>query len=318
MSKKALIVGVSGQDGSYLARLLLDKGYTVYGTSRDAAACAFTGLKRLGIYGHVHLISMSTREFQSVFQTLKNIKPDEVYNLAGQTSVGLSFDQPAETFESITIGVLNLLETIRSLGGGIKLYNAASSECFGNMKGFSADETTAFSPLSPYAVAKCAAFWQVANYRTAYNIFACSGIMFNHESVLRHDRFVTQKIIRGAKLISLGKLDKLALGTLTIERDWGWAPEYVEAMWLMLQSQNPEDFVIGTGTSHTLQHFVESSFSYVNLDYRDYLVFESKFCRPNEISVSRSNPTKAKNLLGWEAKVNLDQVIAYMFEGLIL
>ena len=245
--KKALVAGISGQDGAYLAKLLLQNGYEVCGTSRDAQMSSLRNLDRVGIREEVQLVSVALNDFRSVLQVLFKVQPDEIYNLAGQSSVSLSFEQPVETQDSIYLGTLNLLEAIRFTGKAIKLYNASSSECFGDLGGKPATEETAFRPRSPYAVAKSAAFWQVSNYREAYNIFACSGILFNHESPLRPERFVTQKIVRSACRIAQGKQQKLQLGNIEIQRDWGWAPEYVEAMYRMLQQELPEDCVIATG-----------------------------------------------------------------------
>ena len=248
--KRALISGISGQDGAYLAKLLLDKGYEVFGSSRDAQMANFSNLKRLGIYDHIGFESMALNDFRSVLQTLAKVNPDELYNLAGQSSVGLSFQQPVETLESISVGTLNLLEAIRFIKLPVKFYNACSSECFGDTGGLAAIETTPFKPRSPYAVAKAAAFWELANYREAYGLFACSGILFNHESPLRPERFVTRKIVAAACRIAGGSKEKLRLGNISIARDWGWAPEYVEAMWLMLQQEQPDDYVIATGETN--------------------------------------------------------------------
>src|SRR5215475_3475623 len=245
--KKALVTGISGQDGAYLARLLLEKGYQVWGTSRDAQISSFRNLERLSIRKDVQLASVALNDFRSVIQVLFKVEPDEIYNLAGQSSVSLSFEQPMETQESIYLGTLNLLEAIRFTGKGIKLYNASSSECFGDLGDVAATEETAFRPRSPYAVAKSAAFWQVANYREAYGIHACSGILFNHESPLRPERFVTQKIIAAVRRIAGGDRSPLRLGDLSVRRDWGWAPEFVQAMHGMLQRERAEDFVIATG-----------------------------------------------------------------------
>ncbi|MGL4503821.1 MAG: GDP-mannose 4,6-dehydratase, partial [Planktothrix sp.] len=288
--KTALICGVSGQDGTYLADLLLKQGYSVYGTSRDAQMSSFRNLTRLGIREKIKLESMSLTDFRSVLQILTKVKPDEVYNLAGQSSVGLSFEQPVETLESMAIGTLNLLEAIRFTGAKIKLYNASSSECFGDTKGLPADENTPFRPRSPYAVAKATAFWEVANYREAYGLFACSGILFNHESPLRPERFVTQKIVKAAIDIAAGKQDKLYLGDISIQRDWGWAPEYVEAMYLMLQQQEPDDYVIATGETYSLAEFVESAFTCVGLKWNNYVESDSNLLRPTDIAVGRGNP----------------------------
>jgi len=248
-----LICGTSGQDGAYLAKLLIDKGYSVCGTSQDAQISAFHNLSRLGIREAVKLESMSLNDFRSVLQVLAKIELDEVYNLPGQTSVGLSFEQPVETLESMATGKLNLLEAIRFTGGQIKLYNASSSECFGDTGGKAAEESTPFHPRSPYAVAKATAFWEVANYREAYNLFACSGILFNHESPLRPQRFVSQKIVSVGCRIAGGSPEKLQLGNISVQRDWGWTPGYVEAMYLMLQQSEPDDYVMATGESHALK-----------------------------------------------------------------
>jgi len=312
MAKTALICGVSGQDGSYLGRLLLQKGYQVHGTARDAQATSFPNLVVLGIREQIRCHSMALNDFRSVLQVLARVQPDEIYNLAGQSSVGLSFEQPVETLESISVGTLNLLEAIRFLGRPVKLYNAGSSECFGNTDGQPADESTPFRPRSPYAVAKATAFWEVANYREAYNLFACTGILFNHESPLRPERFVTQKIIKAAQRIAAGSTEKLQLGNISIARDWGWAPEYVEAMWLMLQQARPEDYVVATGETHTLQEFVAESFRCFGLDWESHVVTDKSLLRPSEIMVSRANPAKASNQLGWQACSKMKTVIRMM------
>jgi GDPmannose 4,6-dehydratase len=313
--KKALICGVSGQDGAYLAELLLKQGYTVCGTSRDAQISPFQNLVHLGIKDQVKLESMSLTDFRSVLQVLTKIQPDEVYNLAGQTSVGLSFGQPVETLESIATGTLNLLEAIRFLGATIKLYNAGSSECFGDTGNVAAAENTPFRPRSPYAVAKAAAFWEVANYREAYGLFACSGILFNHESPLRPERFVTQKIIATACRIAQGSKEKLYLGNMSIQRDWGWAQEYVEAMYLMLQQSQPDDYVIATGESTSLEDFVAAAFVSLNLDWHDHVVVDSNLFRPTDLAVGKGNPSKAKKQLGWEARYKMQDVVKMMVDA---
>jgi GDPmannose 4,6-dehydratase len=310
--KKALICGVSGQDGAYLAQLLLNQGYTVCGTSRDAQISPFQNLVHLGIKDQVKLESMSLTDFRSVLQVLTKIQPDEIYNLAGQTSVGLSFGQPVETLESIATGTLNLLEAIRFLGAPIKVYNAGSSECFGDTGNIAAEETTPFRPRSPYAVAKSAAFWEVANYREAYGLFACSGILFNHESPLRPERFVTQKIIATACRIAQGSDEKLYLGNMSIQRDWGWAEEYVEAMYLMLQQDHPDDYVIATGESTSLEDFVAAAFTSVNLDWHDHVVVDNSLFRPTDLAMGKGNPSKAKIQLGWEARYKMQDVVKMM------
>jgi GDPmannose 4,6-dehydratase len=313
--KKALICGISGQDGAYLAQLLLNQGYSVCGTSRDAQISSFQNLLHLGIRNQVKLESMALTDFRSVLQVLTKIQPDEIYNLAGQSSVGLSFGQPVETLESIATGTLNLLEAVRFLNAPIKLYNAGSSECFGDTGETAADETTPFRPRSPYAVAKATAFWEVANYREAYGLFACSGILFNHESPLRPERFVTQKIVAAACRIAQGSSEQLYLGNMQIQRDWGWAPEYVEAMYLMLQQQQPDDYVIATGESTSLEDFVAAAFASINLDWRDHVVIDSSLLRPTDLAIGRGNPAKATNKLGWQAKYKMKDVVQMMVQA---
>jgi GDPmannose 4,6-dehydratase len=312
--KLALICGVSGQDGAYLARLLLDKGYVVHGTARDAQMSNFSNLRLLGIAERITYHSMALNDFRSVLQVLTRVEPDEIYNLAGQSSVGLSFDQPVETLESISIGTLNLLEVIRFIGRPIKMYSAGSSECFGNADGQPANEETPFRPRSPYAVAKATAFWEVANYREAYNLFACTGILFNHESPLRPERFVTQKIVKSACRIAAGSREKLSLGNISIARDWGWAPEYVEAMWLMLQQNRADDYVIATGETNTLQDFVAAVFEALDLNWHEYVVSDPTLLRPSEIMVSRGDAKKAARILGWCAEYRMRDVAKMMIE----
>lgn len=309
---KALICGVGGQDGAYLSRLLLDKGYEVIGASRDAMASTFFNLKQLGIRDKVATTSMAVTDFRSVLQTLDKYQPDEVYNLAGQSSVGLSFEQPVETMESIAIGTLNMLEAIRFYGKPIRFYSAGSSECFGDTGTVPASEETPFRPRSPYAVAKATAHNLVANYREAYSLYACTGILFNHESPLRPERFVTQKIVRTAARIASGDKGKLEMGNINIQRDWGWAPEYVEAMWKMLQLDRPQDFVIATGRTVSLEFFIEHAFRFFGLDYKDHLVVNPNFFRPTDIHFGASDPSKANDLLGWRAQVKIETTIENM------
>lgn len=315
MAQTALISGVSGQDGAYLAKLLLVKGYKVYGTARDAQIATFYNLERLGIRQDVTLLSMALNDFRSVLQTLAKVQPDEVYNLAGQSSVGLSFEQPVETLESISIGTLNLLEVIRFLQRPVRFYNAGSSECFGDTGGAPADEQTSFHPRSPYAVAKAAAHWQVSNYREAYSLYACTGILFNHESPLRPARFVTRKIIAAACRIAAGSKEKLNLGNISIARDWGWSPEYVDAMWRMLQQNAPHDYVIATGETNTLEEFVRQVFIQLGLSWSDHVETDPALLRPSEILVSKANPEKATLELGWKARYKMNDVIAMMIEA---
>ncbi len=312
MSKVALICGVSGQDGAYLARHLLQQGYQVFGTSRDAQMANFGNLRALGIRDQVETLSMAPIDFRSVLQAVSRVAPDEIYNLAGQSSVGLSFEQPVETLESISIGSLNLLESIRFLGRDTRLYNAGSSECFGNAVDAPCDEDTPFRPRSPYAVAKAAAHWQVANYREAYGLFACSGVLFNHESPLRPERFVTRKVVTAAARIAAGSGERLTMGDLDIERDWGWAPEFVLAMWKMLQQEQPADYVIATGQTYSLRQFAEQAFIYFGLDWQEHVLSNSELFRPSELRRGQANPRRAEMQLGWKASYAMPEVVQMM------
>ncbi len=314
--KHALICGVTGQDGAYLSQLLLNKDYIVYGTSRDAHISNFENVLKLGIRQRVNTISMAPNDFRSVLQTISQTEPDEIYNLSGQSSVGLSFEQPVETMDSISNATLNILEAIRFLGTKIRFYSSSSSECFGDVA-VPASESTPFSPRSPYAVAKAAAHWLVANYREAYGLFACSGITFNHESNLRPERFVTRKIVETARRISEGSDEKLQLGNIEIIRDWGWAPEYVEAMWQMLQQDEPQDFVLATGISSSLVKFVETTFDLFDMDWRDHVVVRKELFRPSDLTKSLANPTKAREILGWWARSGIDDVVRNMVDQII-
>jgi GDPmannose 4,6-dehydratase len=313
--KKALIVGIAGQDGSYMSEFLLKKNYSVVGTSRNSGTANLENLIKLNVEKEVQLHSMALSDFRSVLQVIDKVKPDEIYNLAGQTSVGLSFEQPVETFNSITVGTLNLLEVLRFYGLPIKLYNACSSECFGDTDGYAANEMTPFHPLSPYAVAKSAAYWAVANYRSAYGLFVSSGILFNHESPLRNKRFVTKKIISEACRIVKGSKAKLMLGNIDVERDWGWAPEYVEAMWRMLQMPDPNDYVIATGKTYSLRDFVDTVFSSLGLDWEKHIEVSNDLYRPSEIMISKADPTKAREELGWSAKYEMPDVVKMLIKA---
>lgn len=309
---RALICGVSGQDGSYLAQFLIARGYTVIGTSRDPSMINLSGSQFLGKLGGVRVASMAIHDFRSVLQTLSQFEPDEVYNLAGQTSVGLSFEQPVEAIESVAIGTLNLLEAIRYLRRPVRLYNASSSECFGDIGNQIANENTPFMPRSPYAVAKVCAHNLISNYRESYKMFACSGILFNHESPRRPERFVTQKIIQSASRIAAGSDEILLLGNLGIYRDWGWAPDYVEAMWMMLQTDQPIDYVIATGKTVSLEYFVDKAFAYFGLDWRAHVKTDPSLLRPSDIVHGAGDPFLAATNLGWKAKYDVDEVIRAM------
>jgi len=309
---RALVCGIGGQDGTYLARLLLDKGYDVWGTSRDAQISSFSNLGHLGIRPSLTLRSMAPKDFRSVLTVLYDCQPDEVYFLSGQSSVGLSFDQPAETLESICLGTLNVMEGLRLLRRPVRFYHASSSECFGDLAGGAADEETPFAPSSPYAVAKASAHWLVRNYREAYGLFACNGILFNHESPLRPARFVTRKIVAAASRIARGSEERLTLGRLDIVRDWGWAPEYVVAMWRMLQGQDPRDYVIATGEANSLEAFVATAFAALDLDWKDYVDCDSALFRPTDTPWSQGRPERAARDLGWRAGHVMQDVVEAM------
>lgn len=313
MTKRALILGISGQDGSYLAKLLLSKGYEVHGTSRDVDTQSFTGLQTLGIRGAVSLHSLSTDDFRNVLEVVTRLQPTEIYNLSGQTSVGLSFSQPTVAFESISIATIQILEVLRYLRAPIRFYNASSSECFGEQpRGARCDEATPFRPRSPYAMAKAAAHWAVANYREAYGIFGCSGILFNHESPLRPERFVTRKIVKAAVRIAAGSDERLQLGNLDVWRDWGYAPEYVEAMWAMLQQAQPDDFVIATGQSRSLKDFLAAAFREVGRDWQNHVDLDRSLLRATDMEHSAADPAKARRDLGWAARTSLADLVALL------
>jgi GDPmannose 4,6-dehydratase len=312
--KRALICGVSGQDGSYLARYLLEKNYDVFGSSRDSQLSNFSNLNRLGIIEKVHTLSMAPNDFRSVLHILDLVKPDEIYYLAGQSSVALSFEQPVETIESIATATLNLLEAIRFLGRDIKLYNAGSGECYGEANGIRATESTPFNPRSPYAIAKVSSFHLIKNYREAYGLKACTGLLFNHESPLRPERFVTKKIVSTARRISEGSGERLKLGNTKIIRDWGWAPEYVEAMWLMLQQDEMNDLIIGTGNSVSLETFISLVFSKFCLDWQEHVEIDDSLFRPTDVLESRCSPEKASELIGWHAKLQVKEIVDHLVQ----
>jgi GDPmannose 4,6-dehydratase len=305
---KALIIGVSGQDGAYLSKSLLSKGYEVVGSSREVYNNNFVNLKAEGVFGKISVLPLNPSRFSEVFGIVKKAEPDEIYNLAGQSSVGQSFVRPLETIESITCSTVNLLEAVHILGAQIRFYSTISSDCFGGTD-FPADESTPFNPKSPYAIAKAAAFWITKNYRQAYGIFACSGILFNHESPLRNENFVTGKIIHAARRIKNGSKEKLKLGDISVIRDWGWAPEYTESMYLMLQQKSPEDFIIATGESNSLEALVSEVFLAFGLNWKDHAVCDASFSRPLDIKAEYANPARALKMLGWQAKFKMRDVV---------
>ncbi len=315
MQPTALIWGITGQDGAYLADLLLGKGYEVHGASRDAATSTLPNLRQLGIHERVHVTPADVTDFRSVIHVLTRVRPHEIYNLAGQSSVGRSFTQPAETFDSIAVATLNLLEALRLMDSSARLFNAGSGECFGETLGRPADEDTPFRPRSPYAAAKAAAFWTLATWREAYGMHACTGILFNHESPLRPEHFVTRKIVAAACRIARGSTEVLRLGDVSIERDWGWAPDYVDAMWRMLQHPDAQDFVIATGRTHALRDFIRLAFEQLGLDWEQYVQTDSALLRPSEVPLVRADPGKAMRVLGWRAEHSVEDVVRLMVQA---
>jgi GDPmannose 4,6-dehydratase len=313
--KRALICGVNGQDGAYLSRLLLKKGYRVFGTSRDAQASSFQNLKALGISDSVDKLSMAPADFRSVIDIVSQSDPHEIYYLAGQTSVSLSFNQPAETLASVTLATLNILEALRIAKKTARFYHASSSECFGDVGEQAADESSPFKPRSPYGIAKTAAHSLAVNYRDRHGLFACNGILFNHESPLRPARFVTRKIVDAARAINAGSEERLRLGRLDVIRDWGWGPEYVEAIWLMLQAADPDDYVIATGHSYSLEQFTAAAFASVGLEWRAHVDSDPSLFRTTDIVSSRGNPAKAACKLGWRARYAMTDVVRLMIEA---
>jgi GDPmannose 4,6-dehydratase len=316
MSKIALIVGVSGQDGAYLAHYLLGRGYTVWGTSRDVEGTAFEGLKRLNILNNIILRNMPTNDYSAVWQVFNEAKPDEIYNLAGQSSVGLSFAEPKNTIDSIFQATLNQLEVIRKLCPAAKFYNAGSGEVYGNTNGKPSDENAMFSPASPYAAAKASSALLVKLYRDCYDLFACTGILFNHESPLRPEHFVTRKITEFVRQLILDpsyKGGQLVLGDLSIMRDWGWAPEYVEAMWRMLHTDHPSDYVIATGVAQSLQDFTKAVFDTAGLDWQNYVVSDPSLFRLKDPSKTVGNSSQAREVLEWQPKIVGSEVAKKMY-----
>lgn len=307
--KRALICGVTGQDGAYLTKHLLERDYQIWGTSRDAQVASLRNLQVLGAAEKVCLRSVNPTDFRGVLTTITSVNPDEIYFLSGLSSVGQSFDRPVETIESVTIGTLNLLEAVRFLGKPIKIYHSSSSESFGDTGRHPANEATLFKPHSPYGVAKASAHWLVDTYRYAYGLFCSNGILFNHESPLRPEWFVTKKIVAAACRIKRGVPEHIKLGRLDITRDWGWAPEYVDAMWRILQAQKPGDYVIATGRSHTLQEFVDAVFSELDLNWRDHVDVDPELYRPRDIARSVGDPTKASVELGWRPETDFGQLV---------
>ena len=307
--KKVLITGITGQDGSYLSKFLLDKGYNVYGIMRDSSALNLSNVKALGIDNCIELHLANMLDLSNIIRLLDLIKPDEIYNLAAQSSVAVSFEQPIWTIDFNVMSTINVLEAIRILGLKTKFYQASSSEMYGRVKALPLNEKTAFHPVSPYAISKATDHWITVNYREAYGLFCCCGILFNHESVLRPHHFVTKKIITTAVRIKMGSKEKLRLGNLEIKRDWGYAPEYIKAMWLMLQQDRADEYVIASGESHSLREFVELAFRHLDLNYEDHIIIDKKLYRPSDIDNIYGDPLKAKEMLRWEYNIAFEDLV---------
>jgi len=315
LTKTAIVTGITGQDGAYLAKLLLSKGYRVVGTFRRTSNLNLDRIDYLGLTDELELIPMDLQDQGNIIRVLNKVEPDEIYNLAAQSFVAVSFEQPLVTGDITGLGAVRLLEGIRSVNPQIRYYQASTSEMFGKVQEVPQNEKTPFYPRSPYAAAKLYAHWMTVNYREAYNMYACSGILFNHESPLRGEEFVTRKITQTVAKIKHGQASELRLGNLDAKRDWGYAPEYVEAMWLMLQKGKPEDFVIATGETHSVREFVEAAFAYVDLDWKDYVVVDPAFYRPAEVELLIGDPSKAKEKLGWQPKTKFEDLVGIMVEA---
>ena len=313
MSSVALITGITGQDGSYLAEFLLKKGYEVHGLVRRSSTDTFDRIQHLKDQITLHCGDMLDQS--SLDGIVRNVRPTEVYNLAAQSFVAASWNQAILTSEVTALGVTRLLEAIRTVDSSIRFYQASSSEMFGKVQETPQRESTPFYPRSPYGVAKVYGHWITINYRESYDLFACSGILFNHESPRRGLEFVTRKITDAAARIHLGLATELRLGNLEAQRDWGFAGDYVQAMWRMLQQDQPEDFVIGTGETHRVREFVEIAFDHVGLNWQDYVVIDPKFCRPAEVELLLANPSKARQRLGWEATMPFADLVTTMVDA---
>jgi GDPmannose 4,6-dehydratase len=320
LMKKALITGITGQDGSYLAELLLKKGYEVYGIIRRSSS--FNTGRIDQIYQDPHergvrlkLIYGDLNDSSSLNRILRTVQPDEIYNLGAQSHVRVSFDIPEYTAEITGLGSVRLLEAIRETGIDTKIYQASSSEMYGRVVEVPQSEETPFYPRSPYGCAKVYAYWITKNYRESYNMFACNGILFNHESPRRGETFVTRKITRAVARIKAGLQQKLFLGNLDAKRDWGYAPEYVEAMWMMMQQPEPDDFVIATGETHTVREFVEEAFRLVGLDWQKYVEIDAQYFRPAEVDLLIGDPAKARKILGWEPKTKFTELVKIMVDA---
>jgi GDPmannose 4,6-dehydratase len=313
MTKKALVTGITGQDGSYLAEFLLDKGYEVYGMVRRSSTVNFGRIEH--IQDHVTLTHGDLLDQTSLIDIMRQVQPDEIYNLAAQSFVPVSWNQPVLTGEFTALGVTRVLEAVRSTVPQARFYQASSSEMFGKVREVPQTERTPFYPRSPYGVAKVYGHWITVNYRESYDLYACSGILFNHESPRRGLEFVTRKVTHGAVQIKLGLAHELRLGNLEARRDWGYAGDYVRAMWLMLQQDEPDDYVVGIGETRSVRELCEVAFGYLDLDWERYVVADPEFYRPAEVDLLVSDPTKAKEKLGWEPEVSFAELIQMMVDA---
>lgn len=314
--RTAIITGITGQDGAYLTKILLEENYKVIGITRNLHSGNFLGLKYLNVFDEVELVEANLLDFSNIIRLLEKYHPDEIYNLAAQSSVGLSFEQPIGTLEFNIISTANILEAVRIINKEIKVYQSSSSEMYGNVDSskLPIDETFILHPSSPYGISKAAAHWIAVNYREAYNMFISCGILFNHESVLRRPNFVTKKILSSAIKIKNAEMDYLTVGNTSIRRDWGYAPEYVKAMWKMLSSDVADDFVICTGENHSLQEFIDRVFMKLNLDPNRFVKKDQSLFRPVELDLIYGNPYKARKKLNWNYKISFDELIDKLIE----
>lgn len=321
MNKRALITGITGQDGSYLTELLLGKGYDVYGIIRRASTFNTERIDHLYQDPHIqgtrlHLVYGDLNDASSLNKILRDVQPEEIYNLGAQSHVRVSFDIPEYTAEVGALGTLRILEAIRETGlQKTRFYQASSSELYGKVQEVPQRETTPFYPRSPYAAAKLYAYWITVNYRESYNLFACNGILFNHESPRRGETFVTRKITRAAAAIKFGRQSKLYLGNLDAKRDWGFAGDYVEAMWMMLQQEQPEDFVIATGETHSVREFLDEAFGYLDLDWHDHVEIDPRYFRPAEVDLLIGDSSRAQERLGWRPRVSFPELVRMMIDS---
>jgi len=315
MSKCAVITGITGQDGAYLSRLLLDKGYRVIGFTPRRGSDTLWRLRELGVEDSIEFAYGDVTDLASVLRVVERNQPEELYNLAAQSFVAVSWDEPAHTADVNAVGVANVLEAVRQASPGTRFYQASTSEMFGKIQAEQQDESTPFYPRSPYGVAKLYGHWITVNYRESFGLHASSGILFNHESPLRGIEFVTRKVTDAVARIKLGMARELSLGNLDAKRDWGFAGDYVEAMWLMLQQPEPDDFVIATGTTNTVRDMCRLAFDRVGLDYREFVKIDPRFMRPAEVDVLLGNPAKAQAKLGWKPRTSLEELIGMMVDA---